>query len=189
MTPGPLIVLSGPTASGKSTLIGRLLADKRWPLRLSVSATTRAARRGEVDGVHYHFWSRERFLRERDAGGFLEWAEVHGNLYGTPASEVAPHRARGVGVLLDIDVQGWAQVKRLHADAVSIFVRASSQAEYEQRLRARGTESEEQIARRLQTAARELALAQQYDYQVINDELEKAVSDLQAILTPFFERN
>src|SRR5262245_30032078 len=84
MAPGPLIILSGPSGSGKSTLIARLLEDKSLPLRLSVSTTTRAPRPREIDGVHYHFWTRERFLREREQGGFLEWAEVHGNLYGTP---------------------------------------------------------------------------------------------------------
>ena len=91
---GPLIILSGPSGSGKSTLIDRLLAEAPWPLRLSVSATTRPPRPAEIDGVHYHFWSREQFLRERDAGGFLEWAEVHGNYYGTPEREVTPHRAQ-----------------------------------------------------------------------------------------------
>src|SRR4051794_1735216 len=118
---GPLIILSGPSGSGKSTIVARLLQAADSPLRLSVSATTRPPRPGERDGVHYHFWTRERFQREIEAGGFLEWAEVFGNYYGTPRSEVEPFRARGVGVILDIDVQGAAQVRAQCPDAVSIF--------------------------------------------------------------------
>src|SRR4051794_33025177 len=98
MALAPLIVLSGPSGVGKSTLVGGLLAERAWPLRLSVSATTRGRRPAEVDGVHYHFWDRDRFLRERDEGAFLEWAEVYGNLYGTLEREVTPHRQLGVGV-------------------------------------------------------------------------------------------
>ena len=99
MTPGPLIVISGPSGSGKSTLIQRLLADMDRPLRLSVSTTTRRPRRGEKDGVDYQFWNRGRFTKECDKGGFLEWAEVHGQLYGTPRREVEPYRKQGQGVL------------------------------------------------------------------------------------------
>jgi guanylate kinase len=187
--PGPLIIVSGPSGSGKSTLIDRLLAVPNWPLRLSVSVTTRDKRPTEIDGVHYHFWKRDRFLRERDAGALLEWAEVHGNYYGTPVKEVAPHRAVGDGVLLDIDTHGWEQVKRLCPDAVSIFLRTSSPAEYERRLRARHTESEEQIQLRLRAAAAELARAPEYDYQVINDDLQAAEDALRAIISPLFERS
>ncbi len=189
MTPGPLIIISGPSGSGKSTLVDQLLAEPNWPLRLSVSVTTRDKRPTEIDGVHYHFWKRERFLRERDAGGFLEWAEVYGNYYGTLVQEVAPHRAMGYGVILDIDTHGWEQVKRLCRDAVSVFVRTSSPEEYERRLRARHTESEEQIQRRLRAAAAELARAPEYDYQVINDDLPTAMAELRKIVRPLFERN
>ena len=185
---GPLIIVSGPSASGKSTLIAGLLADKTWPLRLSVSVTTRAKRPAEVDGVHYRFWSREQFQGERDRGGFLEWAEVHGNWYGTPAQEVTPFRTAGAGVILDIDTRGWEQVTRLCPDAVSIFVRTSSQEEYERRLRARGTETEEQIQRRLRAAEAELARAAEYDFEVINDDLPAALAQLRAIVAPVFER-
>jgi guanylate kinase len=187
--PGPLIIISGPSGSGKSTLIDHLLAEARWPLRLSVSVTTRAPRPAEIEGVHYHFWQRERFLRERDAGGFLEWAEVHGNYYGTLVQEVMPYRALGHGVILDIDTRGAAQVERLCPDAVSIFVQSSSPAEYERRLRKRHTESEEQIQRRLRAAAAELAQAPKYDHQVINDDLPTAEAALRAIVSPLFERN
>src|SRR6516162_1217798 len=107
MALGPLIILSGPSGSGKSTVIRRLLAEAGLPLRLSVSATTRPPRPGEREGVDYYFWTRERFVQQAAAGAFLEWAEVHGsNLYGTLRSEVDAHRAKGQGVILDIDVQG-----------------------------------------------------------------------------------
>lgn len=188
MRQGPLIIMSGPSGSGKSTLIERLLAAGTWPLRLSVSVTTRPPRPGEQDGVHYHFWTRARFDREVRAGGFLEWAEVHGNYYGTLKEEVEPVRARGHGVLLDIDVDGWRQVRDRCPDAVSIFIRTSSPDVLERRLRERGTETEEAIQRRLRGAARELAEAERYDYQVINDELDRAIADVRAIVGPLFER-
>src|SRR5947209_1000026 len=108
---GPLIILSGPAGSGKTVAIQRLLQEFPYPLRQSVSATTRSPRAGEQDGVHYHFWTRERFQEEVDRGGFLEWAEVHGNRYGTPQSEVEPYLANGIGVILVIDVQGAEQVR------------------------------------------------------------------------------
>src|SRR5262245_32854062 len=111
MDKAPLIILSGPSGSGKSTVICGLLAPGDLRLRLSVSVTTRPPRPGERDGVHYYFWTRERFEAERAAGGFLEWAEVHGNCYGTLRREVEPYREQGWGVILDIDVQGAAQVR------------------------------------------------------------------------------
>src|SRR5947208_1906839 len=108
MVKGPLIILSGPSGSGKSTVVRRLLASPDPPLRLAVSATTRPPRAQEQDGKHYHFWTRERFQQGIEAGEFLEWAEVFANLYGTPRQEVEPWRERGVGVILEIDVQGAA---------------------------------------------------------------------------------
>jgi guanylate kinase len=188
MAIGPLIVVSGPSASGKSTLIERLLAEQRWPLRLSVSATTRALRPGEIDGVHYHRRTPEQFALERASRGFLEWAQVHGNCYGTPWSEVTPYRDRGIGVILDIDTRGHEQVKRFCSDAVSVFLKASSEAEYERRLRGRGTETEEQIQRRLQAAKAEIAHAGEYNYQVVNDDLTTALDALRTIVGPLFER-
>ncbi len=178
---GPLFIISGPTGTGKTTLIARLL-ETESSLHLSVSATTRPARTGEVDGVNYHFWTRERFQAGIAAGEFLEWAEGFGNYYGTLAGEVEPYRKRGIGVILEIDSQGWEQVKRLCPDAYSIFVRASSLSVYEQRLRARGSETEAGMQRRLQSVARELGRAAEYDCQVINDDLQTALNDLRAAI-------
>lgn len=178
----PLFILSGPSGVGKSTLIDRLLRDKEWPLRLSVSVTTRHQRPQEMEGVHYHFWTREQFEDGLLKDAFLEWANVYGNYYGTLKSEVEPHRQEGVGVLLDIDTQGWEQVKRLCAEAVSIFIRTSSLETFARRLRERGTETEAAIQKRLEGAARELARAPEYDYQVINDDLETALRSLRAIV-------
>lgn len=185
---GPLIILSGPSGVGKSTLVERLLKDGGWPLRLSVSATTRLPRPREVDGVNYHFWPRERFLAKVNEGAFLEWAEVFANCYGTLRDEVDPFRNLGVGVLLDIDVQGALQVREKCPDATSIFIRTSSLAELERRLRERKTETAESLARRLEGARRELEQAPSYRYQVINDDLETAFAELRAILNPLFPR-
>jgi guanylate kinase len=188
MTQGPLIILSGPSGSGKSTVIGRLLAMGDLPLHLSVSATTRAPRPGEQDGVHYFFWAPEQFAAEVEAGAFLEWAEVHGQRYGTLRPEVASYRRRGIGVLLDIDVQGAEQVRRHCPDHVSIFVRPPSLAALEERLRRRGTEDEAVIQRRLSRARDEMARAGEYQYEVINDDLDRAVAEVHGIVARQFER-
>jgi guanylate kinase len=182
LKPLPLVIVSGPSGTGKSTVIGRLLDRDDLPLRLSVSATTRAPRPGERDGVAYHFWTRERFQKELTEGAFLEWAEVYDNYYGTLKREVFPYREQGRLVLLEIDVQGARQVRRQCADVVAIFLRTSSLAAYEERLRKRGTETEAAIQRRLTAARCELAHADEYDYQVINDDLETTVARMGAIL-------
>jgi len=178
MSRGPLIIVSGPSGSGKSTVIGRLLATGQWPLHLSVSATTRAPRPGEINGVHYYFWTREHFDEEVKAGAFLEWAEVHGNYYGTLRREVEGPQAQGCGVILDIDVQGAEQVRKQCPDAVSVFLKTSSWPTYEERLRRRGSEDEASIQRRLAAARRELERAGEYDHQVLNDNLDDAVAQL-----------
>jgi guanylate kinase len=188
MKKGPLIIVSGPSGSGKSTVIGRLLADRSLPLHLSVSATTRPPRDKEVEGVHYHFWTREQFEYQADAGAFLECAEVHGNWYGTLRREVDDYRARGVGVILDIDVEGAAAVRRLYPEALSIFLCTSCWEAYEKRLRRRGTESEAAITRRLATARRELERKGEFDHVVLNDDLEAAVARVRGLVAGALER-
>jgi guanylate kinase len=182
--------VSGPSGSGKSTVIARLLEKLNADgprLRLSVSATTRAPRPGERDGVHYHFWTPERFEQELASGSFLEHAQVHGCYYGTLRSEVEPFRQQGLGVILDIDVQGAAQVRCQCRDQVSVFLRTSSWQAYEERLRKRGTESEQAIERRLAAGRRELEHAGEYTYQVVNDNLDTAVAELASIVCHQFE--
>src|SRR5579871_1525133 len=194
---GPLIILSGPSGVGKSSVIRRVLERTDLPLHLSVSATTRKARPGdparkrlpEQDGVAYHFWKAERFEEGIEAGEFLEWAKVYGNYYGTLRSEVEPFREKGTGVLLDIDTQGAAQVKQKCPEVVRVLLRASSMAAYEQRLRERHTEDEASLQRRLAGAQRELDGAADYEYTVINDDLETAVARFRDILRGLFERS
>jgi guanylate kinase len=153
-----------------------------------VSATTRTPRVGEIDGQDYHFWTRQHFEEQIEVGAFVEWALVHGNYYGTLKSEVDPYREQGIGAILDIDVNGAAQVRRVYADAVSIFLRTSSLEAYEQRLRKRGTESEDALRQRLARVQNELAQAGKYDYQVNNDDLELAVAQVGEIVRRQFER-
>ena len=186
MKKGPLIILSGPSGSGKSTVIARLLAGEDSRLRLSVSATTRRPRPGEQEGVHYYFWQPDQFEKELAAGGFLEWAKVVDNYYGTLLREVTPYRQQGMGVLLDIDVQGWEQVRRRCPEAVSIFLMPPSPEVLEKRLRARSTETESSVQRRLSNARAEMARANEYHYRVVNDDLDRAVAELRTIIAPLF---
>jgi guanylate kinase len=187
MTLGPLIIVAGPSGSGKSTLIRRVLEAGRYPLHLSVSATTRAQRPGERDGMDYHFWTVEQFQEGLRTGRFLEHAVVHGqNYYGTLRDEVDAWRARGYGVILDIDVQGAEQVRRLYPDHVSVFIKLSSWPLYEQRLRQRGSETNASIARRLETARRELERVGEFQHVIINDDLELAGGELLDLIGRFF---
>jgi guanylate kinase len=187
MKPGPLIIVSGPSGSGKSTLIRRVLAaDPR--LHLSVSATTRQRRKGEREGVDYHFWDEAHFREQLAAGAFLEHAQVHGSLYGTLRSEVEDWRARGFGVILDVDVQGAAQVRPLYSEHLSVFVAPPSMQVLEQRLRARKTEDEAALGRRLANARRELEHQKEYQEVVTNDDLEVAAARLRDLIDTYFKR-
>jgi guanylate kinase len=183
----PVIIVSGPSGVGKSTVIRRVLKECGLPLRLSVSATTRAPRAGEQDGVHYYFWSREQFRQEREAGHFLEWAEIVDNWYGTPQAEIDRAQQQGCWVILDIDVQGAALVRAKMPGCLSIFLYAPSLEEYEKRLRMRGTETEAAIARRMANARRELEHRREYTHQVENDDLDAAVKEVCDLIKQHFE--
>jgi guanylate kinase len=176
-----LLVLAGPSGVGKGTIVGRLrqLVPDLWE---SVSYTTRARRPTEVEGRDYHFVSREEFEALRDAGGFLEWFEVFGDLKGTPRRPVEDHLAAGDDVLLEIDVQGALKVREQFPDAVLVFVRPPSLADLRVRLEGRGTETEAALARRLAEAQRELARAPEFDHVVVNDDLERVVAEVAGIL-------
>lgn len=177
--PGRLVVVSGPSGAGKSTVTARLLGQPGIRARLSISATTRPPRPGERDGVHYFFHDRGRFEAARDRGEFLEWAEVHGNLYGTPAGPIRDVLARGDCVILVIDVQGGRLVKDQVPNALLVFIDAPSLEVLEARLRDRGTDDEATIARRLRNARREIEVgARDYDVTIPNHDLDTAVNEL-----------
>jgi guanylate kinase len=182
-TKGRLIVVSGPSGAGKTTVLKQVFA--RCPrLAASVSATTRPPRPGEVDGVDYHFLTPEEFAARRQRGEFLECFEVFGSghWYGTLEREVAPRLAAGKWVVLEIDVDGTLAVLERYPDAVTIFVRPESIEDLERRLRRRGTESEAAIQRRLEVARRELEFVDRYRYVVINQSVDRAVDDILQIL-------
>ena len=184
VVPGKLVVISGPSGVGKSTVVKEVLARFPKSLRMSVSATTRGPRPGERDGVDYHFLSQEEFARRREAGEFLECVEVfgHGHWYGTLLEEVRPSLEAGQWVILEIDVEGAEEVLAKFNQALTIFIRPETLAELERRLRSRGTESEAAIERRLSAARRELELAVGYQHQVINDSVREAVEEISQIL-------
>ncbi len=179
---GILFVLSAPSGCGKTTLLKRVMADLPG-LVFSVSHTTRTPRRGERNGHDYFFVSRNEFsaIRDTQPSGFLEWAEVHGNLYGTSRVEVERRQTSGLDVILDIDVQGAAQV-RATADPVTIFIAPPSLEELARRLRGRGTEDEDTVTLRLAGAQREMQAAGEYEYVIINDDLDEAVESLRCVI-------
>ena len=177
---GRLIVVSGPTASGKSTLWHRLV--QRPDVEFSVSATTRAPRPGEKDGYDYHFVAEDRFRRWVEEGAFLEWAEVHGKLYGTLRAHIEEALARGHDIVLEIDVQGARQLADCGLPMISIFVLPPSLEILKQRLRDRGTETEEQMARRLSIVEKEMGFAGDYMHQVVNDDFPRLEAEVNALL-------
>lgn len=172
-----LFVISGPAGVGKGTLVARI-RELRPDLELTVSATTRQPRPGEIPGVSYHFLSDDEFSHRVEEGLFLEWAQVHAHRYGTLMSEATERMNRGASVILEIDCQGGFNVKKVWPDAVLIFIEPPSFEELEHRLRGRGTEDEVQITLRLADAKAEIEAAKKYDVRIVNDDVERAAQEL-----------
>lgn len=178
---GLLFVLSAPSGAGKTTICKAILEIFR-DLRQSVSYTTRPPRAGEHDGVDYHFVSPERFQEMIAAGAFVEWAEVYGNRYGTPWAGLEALRAQGYDVILDVDTQGAASIRKRFREAISVFVLPPSLEALEGRLRSRGTEDGEALERRLAKARSVIPEAGSFDYVIVNDDVREAVRDLEGII-------
>ncbi|HDH99817.1 MAG TPA: guanylate kinase [Firmicutes bacterium] len=186
---GFLVVFSAPSGAGKSTIVREVLRRKPVPgMELSISATTRPRRPGEEEGRDYYFLSEEEFKSRRERGEFVEWAEVHGHLYGTLRRTVEEALEEGKVLLLEIDVQGARQIRRAFPESVSVFVAPPSLEVLEKRLRERGRDPEEDIERRLEAAPKELSEAGYYDYIVVNEDLEEAVRAVEAILVAEYHR-
>ncbi|MDY2969395.1 MAG: guanylate kinase [Butyricicoccus pullicaecorum] len=181
MNPGKLFVFTGPSGTGKGTILSQVLACEPQ-LRLSVSATTRQPREGEVNGVHYWFMSQAEFENKIEHDAFLEHACYVGNYYGTPEQPVNDQLAEGYDVILEIEVQGAMQIHKKRPDAIMVFVSPPSMEELSNRLHGRGTESSEKVAARLAQAETELSHQSQFDYVIVNDDLGEAIADLRAIL-------
>ena len=180
---GLMLILSSPSGAGKTTLTRMLLQTKDLDLTLSISVTTRPRRSSEVDGIHYNFISKKQFEAMRDAGELLEWAEVHGNYYGTPREPVEKVLIQGCDVLFDIDYQGTQQVRQKASnDVVTIFILPPSMKELQARLERRAEDSTETITKRLDNARNEILRWTQYDYVLINDDLQRTFDDLLSIL-------
>jgi len=181
---GNLFVVSGPSGAGKGTLLSQVIEriPDAW---VSVSATTRSPRPGEIEGVHYFFLDTDHFKSLVEQDGFLEWAQVHDNYYGTLKQSVIDHMNAGDQVILEIDVQGALQVRKALPEAHLVFIEPPSLEELERRLRQRGTETEDVISSRMKTAEVELAQKMEYDDQVVNDDLERAVDELVEVINSF----
>lgn len=177
---GLLLVVSAPSGCGKGTILGEILKDDSF--YYSISATTRAPREGEQDGVNYHFITKEEFEQRIAQGGMLEYAQYCGNYYGTPKKEVEQMREAGRDVILEIEVEGAMKVRTLCPDAVFLFIAPPSVEELRRRLNKRGTEAAEVIEERVSQAARELSYANRYDYIIVNGELEKAIQDFRTVV-------
>ena len=174
------IVLAAPSGTGKTTIAHRLV-EGTPEFVFSVSATTRAPRKGERNGMHYYFMDRPAFEAMLKAGELVEWAEVHGNLYGTPEENFEAAADRGAHLVLDIDVQGARQIRQRVPEAILVFVIPPSAEVLVSRLTKRGTEPDEEVARRLRAAIRELSSAKDFDHVVVNDDLERAVEEVRAL--------
>ncbi|MFZ5596539.1 MAG: guanylate kinase [Bacillota bacterium] len=178
---GMLILISGPSGSGKGTVCGELV-KLNSNMKISVSATTRPPRPGETHGVDYYFMSRDEFERVAGEGGFLEWAHIYGNLYGTPVGPVKEALCRGEDVILEIDVQGGLQVKEKFPEAVLIFLLPPSRSILEARLKGRGTDCREEIEKRMKWVDTELGYITSYDYIIVNDGLSDTVAGVKCII-------
>lgn len=178
---GMLIIFSGPSGSGKGTVLGKLL-EKRDDVKISVSMTTREKRAGEIDGVNYYYVTRDFFEKKISENKMLEYAEYATNLYGTPKDPVDEMLKEGLAVILEIEVQGAEKIRNLYPDAVSIFLTPPSTAVLEERLRGRNTEDEETVNHRLVIAREEIRRAVEYDYVVVNDTVDNAVNNIETII-------
>lgn len=178
---GMLITVSGPSGSGKGTVLGELI-KKRDDVKISVSMTTRQKRNGEVDAVNYYFVAKDYFEKKISEGSMLEYAQYAGNYYGTPKEPVDEMLKAGKAVILEIDVQGADKIKEIYPDVIRIFIMPPSASVLERRLRGRNTEDEETINHRLVIAKGEMKMASEYDFIVINDELDSAVKDVETII-------
>ncbi len=181
MERGLLIVVSGASGTGKGTVCKKILDDMPQ-VAYSISATTRTPRPGEVDGREYYFLSRDEFTAWIDGGKFLEFAEVYGNFYGTPLNKIEERLNRGEDILLEIDVQGALNVKRKCPDGVYIFLLPPSLHELKRRIEGRGTETPESLRRRLANAVAEIEIGREYTYVVVNDSVERAAAQIEAII-------
>ena len=181
MQAAKLIVLTGPSGVGKGTLVRSLLQRHR-ELHLSVSATTRTSRPGEIEGKDYYFLSREQFEDMIQAGELLEWAEYAGNYYGTLRSSVEKRLAQGKSVVLEVEVVGARKIQQSFPDALRIFILPPSMQQLERRLRSRGNDSEEAVARRLECAHLEIAAQDEFDQQIVNHDLETALQEIEAVI-------
>ena len=179
---GQIYIVSAPSGAGKTTLV-RLLLEKDAGIGLSISTTTRQPRAGEVDGREYHFVDVAAFSKSRDRGDFLEWAEVHGNYYGTSRRWIEEQVAAGRDVLVEIDWQGAQQVREVFPEAIGVFILPPSMDALKQRLSGRATDSAEIIARRIAAAREEMQHADEFDYVIINDDLQRALGDLIAVVS------
>lgn len=178
---GLLIVISGPSGTGKGTVCKELL-NREKDMKISISATTRKARTGEKDGINYYFMDKDTFEKQISKDGFLEYAKVYDNYYGTPKKYVIDEIDKGNNVLLEIDIQGALQVKEKYPKGVFIFILPPSMKVLKERIVGRGTESEEDIAKRFESAFKEIDYVKEYDYFVINDKIEEAVEKIKAII-------
>jgi len=178
---GLLLVISGPSGAGKGTICKEIMS-KHPHISYSVSATTREPRKGEVDGVNYHFLSKERFEEMLQRGDFLEWAKVYDNYYGTPKEKVMKYLKEGEDIVLEIDIQGALQIKQDFPDGIFIFIVPPSLEELKERIVNRGTDSEEVIKKRLSSVHEELGYVDKYDYVILNDDVENAAKKMESII-------